>query len=82
MSVDLWSLGKPASTFHRDWLVVPVKDVVEHENKKVAEIVREIRKWILKKEINGAWGTENCLSDSNLNEFDDQFLKLKKRVSE
>ena len=82
MSVDLWVLGKPAKDCPKDWLVVPVKDAVKQENKKVAEIVREIRKWILKKEINGAWGTENCLSDSNLNEFDDQFLKLKKRVSE
>ncbi|HUU87292.1 MAG TPA: hypothetical protein VMX17_06020 [Candidatus Glassbacteria bacterium] len=46
MNDDLWSLGKPASTFHRDWLVVPVKDAVKHETEAVAIARKEEQHFI------------------------------------
>jgi len=46
MSTDLWVLGKPAKSFPSDWLVVPVKDAVEHEAEAVRLEQKRIFDWI------------------------------------
>jgi len=71
---DLWKQGKPAKEFPSDWLVVPVKDAVEHE----AEAVRLEQKRIFK-ELDELIYLEESEGSLETLKRNDAYIQMKKR---
>ena len=58
---DLWELGKPVKDLPKDWLVVAIKDAVEHETEAVLKAREEEREKVNKCRFCDGKGIPICL---------------------